>query len=119
MLKTALYAFLFAILLVTAVGYVAFEFGSLVSRRGISDLQVTTDFSHHPTIVSIDGKLISSSLAVGSVKQRRKGRCIVVLLREVLVRRGRTSGRFRLEVAITDDVDEIAFGDSHEIVWRR
>lgn len=49
---------------------------------------------------------------MGSVKQRREGRCVVVLVREVLVRRGRTRGNFYLDVAITDDVDEIAFSAS-------
>jgi len=119
MRKTALYASLFALLLVIAVWLAVFEVGSHVSRRGIRDLQITTDSSRHPATVSIDGFLISSSNAVGSVKQRREGRCVVVLVREVLVRRNRTWGKFHLDVAITDDVDEIAFGDSHEIIWHR
>ena len=119
MLKTALYASLFALLLVTGVWLAVFVVGSPISRRGIRDFQITTDSSRHPATVSIDGTLISSSNAVGSVKQRRDGRCVVVLVREVLVRRNRTWGKFHLDVAITDDVDEIAFGDSHEIIWHR
>jgi hypothetical protein len=119
MLKTALYTLLFALLLVTTGWFVVFEFGSVVSRRGVSDLHITTNSSRHPAIVSVDGGLISSSNAVGSVKQRRKGRCIVVLVREVLVRDGRRSATFHLDVVITDDVDEIGFGDSHDIIWHR
>ena len=119
MLKTALYASFFALLLVIAVWVAVFEIGSHVSRRGIRDLQMTTDSSRHPATVSIDGTLISSSNAVGSIKQSRDGRCVVVSVREVLVRRNRTWGKFHVDVAITDDVDEIAFGDSHEIIWRR
>ena len=119
MLKSALYASLFALLVVIAVWLALFEVGSHVSRRGIRDLQITTDSSRHPETVSIDGTLMSSSNAVGSVKQRREGRCVVVLVREVLVRRGRTRGKFHLVVAITDDIDEIAFGESHEVIWHR
>jgi hypothetical protein len=70
---------LFALLLVTAVVFVVFEYqyGSPVSRRGLSDLQITTTPSRNPTTVSIDGGLISSSLAVTGVEQRRKARRIV------------------------------------------
>ena len=119
MIKTILYTSLFVLLLVVAVWLAVFEVGSHVSRRGIRDLQITTDSSRYPATVSIDGTLISSSSAVGSVKQRREGRCVVVLVREVLVRRGRTWGKFHLDVAITDDIDEIAFDESHEVIWHR
>ena len=119
MLKTILCTSLFALLLVVAAWLAVFEVGSHVSRRGIRDLQITTDSSRHPETVSIDGALISSSNAVGSVKQRREGRCVVVLVGEVLVRRGRTRGSFHVDVALTDDIDEIAFGESHEVIWHR
>ena len=119
MKKTVLYVSLFALLLVTALAFVAFEYGSAVSRRGLSDLRVTANSSRNPATVSIDGGLVSSALAVRSVKQHRKGRCIVVVVREVPVREGRVSGTFHLDVAVPDDVDEIAFGDSHDVIWHR
>ncbi len=119
MIKILFYVSLVALLLVTAIVFVAFEYGSPVSRRGLRDLKITTNSSRDPTTVSIDGGLVSSSLAVSSVKQHRKGRCIVVVVREVPVRHGRVSGTFHLDVAVSDNIDEIAFGDSHEIIWHR
>jgi hypothetical protein len=112
---------LFALLLVTAVVFVVFEYqyGSPVSRRGLSDLQITTNPSRNPTTVSIDGGLISSSLAVSGIKQRQNGRCIVVIVREAPVRHGRVAGRFHLDVDVLDNINEIAFGDSHEVIWHR
>jgi hypothetical protein len=119
MKKQVLYVALFTLLLVTAIAFVVFEYGSPVSRRGLSDLKITTNSSRNPTTVSIDGGLVSSSLAVSSVKQHREGRCIVVVVREVPVRHGKVAGSFHLDVAVPDNIDEIAFGNSHEVIWHR
>jgi hypothetical protein len=107
------------LLLVTAIVFGVFEYGSPVSRRGIRDLQITTNSSRGHATVSIDGGLVSSSLAVSSVTQHRKGRCVVVIVREVPVRHGRVSGTFHLDVDVSDNIEEIAFGDSHEVIWHR
>jgi hypothetical protein len=119
MIKTVSYVCFFALLLVTAIVFVEYEYGSPVSRRGLSDLKITANSSRNPTTVSIDGGLVSSSLAVSSVKQHRKGRCIVVVVREVPVREGRVSGTFHLDVAVPGDIDEIAFGEPHDVIWHR
>jgi hypothetical protein len=119
MRKTLLYGFLFALLLVAAVVAFAFGYGSPVSRRGVFPLQVTDHSSSHPANVTIDGGLISGSLAVSSVRQYRRGRCVVVVVREGLIRPGRRSGQFHSEIAITADIDEVAFGDVRDVVWHR
>src|SRR5215469_3846776 len=119
MWKTRLSGFLFALLLIAAVVAFAFEYGSPVSRKGVVNLQVTDHSSSHTATVTINGALISSSNAVTSVRQYRKGRCIVVVVRESLVRPGRRAGKFRSEIAVTGDVDEIAFGDVHDVIWRK
>jgi hypothetical protein len=119
MRKTLLYGFLFALLLVAAVVAFAFEYGSPVSRRGVFPLQVTDHSSSHPATVTIDGGLISSALAVTSVRQYRRGRCVVVVVRESLVRPGRRSGQFHSEIAITRDIDEVAFSDVRGVIWHR
>jgi hypothetical protein len=118
-LKAVLYAAFTVLLVVAALALVAWEYGSPVSRKGLSDLKATSNAPARPTIVSVDGHLISSSLAVSSVKQRRKGRCIVVIVRQGIVRRGRTSGGFHMDVTVPDDVDEIAFGNSRDVIWHR
>ena len=105
--------------LLAAISLIIWEYGSPISRRGLSDLNVASDSSVRPTTVSIDGSLISSSLAVSSVKQFRNGSCIVVVVREGIIRPGRKSGRFHLNIGLTDDIDEIAFGNSKDVIWRR
>jgi hypothetical protein len=119
MARNFVYVSLFVVLIVaTSVAYV-FEIGGPVSRRGLRELQVTDHSLNHPAMVSIDGGIISSSLAVNSVKQHRSGRCVVIVVRQVLVREGRRSGRFRIDVPVSDKIDEIAFGDSDDVIWHR
>ena len=117
MSKTLTYGFLAALLLIAAVATFAFEYGSPVSRRGVFPLQVTDNSSSHPATVTIDGRLISAALAVSSVRQYQRGHCIVVVVREALTRPGRRSARFHSEVAITGNIDEVAFGDARDVVW--
>jgi hypothetical protein len=69
--------------------------------------------------VRIDGGLLSSSDAVISVKQHRKKHCIIVVVREALVRRDNREGRFHMLIAVPDDVDEISFENSSDVIWHR
>ena len=117
--KTALYSALLVLLLVAVVAFVVWVYGSPVSGKGLSELKITSNPSGRPTTVSVDGSLISSSLAVSSVTQHRQGRCIVVIVREGIIRRGRTSGKFHLEIAVSDDIEEIAFGNATDVIWHR
>ena len=117
--KTALYSALLVLFIGAVVAFVMWEYGSPVSRKGLSELKISSNPSGHPTTVSVDGSLISSSLAVSSVTQRRQGRCIVVVVREGIIHRGRTSGKFHLDVTVSDDIEEIAFGNVRDVIWRR
>jgi|SRR5271155_3549850 len=117
--KIILYAGLLVLSLAIVVAFAVWEYGSPVSRKGLSQLKVTSIPSEHPTTVSVDGSLISSSLAVSSVAQRRQRNCVVVIVREGIVRRGRTSGKFHLDIPISDDIEEIAFRDARDVIWHR
>jgi hypothetical protein len=105
--NTALYSALLVFFIVTVVAFVVWGYGSPVSRKGLSELKITSNPSGRPATVSVDGSLISSSLAVSSVTQHRQGRCIVVIVREGIIRRGRTSGKFHLDIAVSDDIEEL------------
>ena len=119
MLRTALYTALLVFFIVTIAAFVVWEYGSPVSRKGLRELKITSNHSGRPTTVSIDGSIISSSLAVSSVTQRRQGRSIVVIVRQGIIRRGRMSGRFHLDIAVSDDIDEITFGNARDVIWHR
>lgn len=107
------------LLLLTAGVFAAFEYGSAVSRRAVFDLQIAANRPQHPQIVTIDGKIANSSMAVRSVQQHRSGRCIVVVVRESLDTRHWRSGEFHLDVPVQDGIDEIAFGNRNDVIWHR
>lgn len=116
--KTILYALLFTTLIVAAVGLFAWTYGSPVPRN-LSVLKITSFSSGSHINLHIDGGIKSSSLAVSSVRQHREGHCIIVVVRQGLIRPGRKAGDFHLDIAVSDDVDEIAFENSHNIIWHR
>ena len=118
-LKIAVYAVGLVLVIAAATVFVVWEYGTPVSRGGIDQLKVTTRSSGHPTTVSVDGSLISSALAVTSVKQHREGRCIVVVVRQAVVRQGRRSADFHLDIAVPDEIDQIAFANSRDVIWHR
>lgn len=102
-----------------AFAFAAWEYGRHVSRSGLSELKITAVPSMHPTNVTIDGTLLGGALAVSSVKQHRNGHCIIVVVRAALVRPGRKWGKFHLNVAVSDDIEAIAFGNSSDVIWHR
>jgi hypothetical protein len=116
--KTILYALLFTTLIVAAIALFAWTYGSPVPRN-LSFVKITSSSAGSHINVHIDGGIMSSSLAVSSVKQHREGHCIIVVVRQGLARRGRRAGDFHLDIAVPDDVDEIAFENSHNVIWHR
>ena len=119
MLKTVLYLALLLVFVAAGVAVGVWEYGSTVSRKGLSELTITSTPSGRPTTVSVNGGIISSGAAVSSVRQHREGHCIVIVVRQGFILHGRTSGYFHIDVALPNDVDEIAFGDSHDVIWHR
>jgi hypothetical protein len=119
MMKTLLYVSLATFLLVAAIVIFALEYGSPVSPRELYPLQVTDHSSGQPPSVSIDGKIVSSSLAVSSVRQHRRGHLVLIVVRQGLIRPGRRSGKFHCDVAVPNDIDQIAIGDPHNVIWHR
>jgi len=118
-LKIILSAFLLTTLIAVAIALFAWTYGSPVSRDNLRELKIASSVSGSHTNVSIDGILKSSSLAVSSVKQHRKGHCIIVVVREALVRRDNREGRFHMLITVPDDVDVIAFENSSDVIWHR
>jgi len=117
-LKIILSAFLLTTLIVAAYALFAWTYGT-PTPRNLADLKITSYSSGGHMNVRIDGGLLSSSDAVISVKQHRKKHCIIVVVREALVRRDNREGRFHMLIAVPDDVDEIAFENSRDVIWHR
>ena len=117
-LKIILCAFLLTTLIVAAYALFAWTYGT-PTPRNLADLKITSYSSGGHMNVRIDGGLLSSSEAVISVKQHRKKHCIIVVVREALVRRGNREGRFHMLITVPDDVDVIAFENSSDVIWHR
>ena len=96
-----------------------FEYGSPVSLKGLQFTRVTDRSKSQPPTVSIDGGIISSSLAVSSVSQRRKGNCVIILVKQGIIRPGRQSGRFHFDVDVSNGITEIAYRNARNVIWHR
>lgn len=119
MVKGFLYVIVSTILLLVALMIFVWEYGSPVPRTSLSELHITEDSSVHPVVVRADGRIMSSGLAVTSAKPHQEGRCIVIVVRQGIIHQNRHSGSFHPEIPVPDDVNEIAYGNRHEVVWRR
>jgi hypothetical protein len=118
-LKTALYLLLAVVLFVAGYTYLLFEYGTPVSRIGVRDIHVVSSSSGGHTNVKLDGALLSSSSAVSNVSQHREGHCIVITVRQVLVHGNVRDADFHLDIAVPDDVDEIAIATPSDVIWHR
>jgi len=117
--KSSSYIRLTAFLLVGFMAVFLLEYGRPVSRGGLRSIQVIDLTSSQPAAVSIDGSISSSSFAVSSVKQIRKGDLVVIVVREGLSRPGRRTRSFHCDVVVSTGINRIAFGDPDDIIWQR
>ena len=123
--RVILYTFSVALLLVVVDLYVGLVFGTPVQLRGVftpqgyDHLRVVTSSSAHTTTVSIDGDLISSAHGVSGINQFRWGHRIVVIVREAPFPPGGRHRPLHVDVVVPDDVDEITFGNFHDVIWHR
>ena len=118
-MKSFLIVSLVALLVVASAEIFMLEYGSPVPRRGLQPLHVTDHHASQPPTVSIDGAIVSSALAVTRVSQRREGDCIIILVRQGMMRPGRRSARFHLDVEVSNGVAAIGYEDAHDIIWNR
>ncbi|WP_158819304.1 hypothetical protein [Granulicella sp. S156] len=118
-LKAVSYLLLGVVLLVAAYAYVLFEYGTPVSRIGVSEIHAVSSSSGGLTNVKVDGFILSSSAFVSGVNQHQEGHCIVVTVRQALVHGDRRDASFHLNIVVPDDVDEIAFATPSNVIWHR
>jgi hypothetical protein len=118
-MKTPFNVCLVVLLVVVSAVIFMIEHGSPVPRKGLQPFHVTDHHTSQPSIVSIDGSIFSSSLAVTSVSQRREGDCIIILVRQGIMRPGRRSGRFHLDVDVSNGIEAIGYENAHDIIWHR
>jgi hypothetical protein len=123
--KVILYIVSVVIFLVAADLYVGLVFGMPAQLRGTMNLgrspglTVVASSLAHTTKVSIDGYLISSAHGVSGINQFRWGHRIVVIVREAPFPIGGRDKPLHVDVVVPDDVNEITFGNLHDVIWHR
>ena len=82
------------------------------------NLAVVETHTSTGTIVRISGFSGNSSCSVKKITVRRESASLVVLVHLMLAREG-TSGSFQYDLAVPNFVEEIGFGKSETVVWKR
>jgi len=82
------------------------------------NLAVVETHTSTGTIVRISGFSGNSSCSVKKITVRRESASLVVLVHLMLAREG-TSGSFQYDLAVPNFVEEIRFGKSETVVWKR
>ena len=72
----------------------------------------------HPTQLRISGGTSSSAESVYKITSKTEGRTIVVLVHAGIARKG-TTGDIKYELSVPDSVNEVRFGRSSTLIWKR
>jgi hypothetical protein len=118
-MSKSLYFFGAVITMVTVAVIFVFLHTSVLSKRGLQEIEVTEYNNNQHHTIHIDGRLIGGMLAISSVEQYQKGSCIVMVVRTGITRPGLRNARFHYDIIVPNDVDQISFGRPADIVWRR
>lgn len=67
---------------------------------------------------SISGLCGKSMYSVSGVTSKKNGNVLIILVKIHVARNGE-SGSFGLPIMVTDDIDEIRFGEKQYLLWKR
>lgn len=90
----------------------------ILEPKDVIFLKVKEEPGVRPTELQIDSATSSSAMSVYKITTRTEGAAIVVLVHAGVARRG-TSGTIKYELSVPDSVDEVRFGRSSALIWKR
>lgn len=107
--------------LIVALSIVAsfYLYTTVLAQKSLQEIAVNEHSVGSRYIVSLDGRLLGGVLAIKSIGQYQKGSCVVVVVKVGIARRGLRNSRFHIDVPLSDDVNEVSFGDPKDVVWKR
>lgn len=98
---------------------VFFLYSPVVPRKSLQEFHLSEAGSEgHPTLI-VEGRLLGGMMAIHNATQYQRGRGIVLLVRAGITRSGLRGATFHYEIQIPNDVDEISFGGTDDVIWRR
>ena len=108
-------AMLLAIASVTAVCL----YSSVVARKSLQEFRLSEIDTDGRLTISIDGRLLGGMMAIHGVRSYQKDRCIVLVVRAGITRPGVRGATFHYDVPIPSGVDQVSFGNTHDVIWMR
>ena len=93
-------------------------FDVILEPKDVIFLKVKEELGVRPTRMQIDSAMSSSAMSVYKITTRTEGSAIVVLVHAGMARRG-TSGTIKYGLSVPDSVDEVRFGRSSTVIWKR
>jgi hypothetical protein len=106
-----------------AAMYYRFEmsYNDILEPDGVDHFKVEELSGTHPTRLTISARLLFSGAGIRNIAEKKNGPTIIVLVH--LAGAGRvqpkTSGRLEYEMTVPDSVNEVRFGRSSTLIWKR
>jgi hypothetical protein len=90
----------------------------ILERNDVVLFKVESVPEAHPTRLRISGGTSSSAESVYKITTKTKGATMVVLVHAGFAKEG-TSGTINYELSVPDSVNEVYFGQSSTLIWKR
>lgn len=92
----------------------------VLEYKDVQFFQCTEIQTRAPTIIKVSGLAFSSALVVDRITTQQEGSSITILVYLAPTREGTSaSGSFVYELTVPDSVQEVRFGNSGVVIWRR
>ena len=103
-----------------AAGYWLYKsaFDVILERKDVIFLKVKEEPGVLPIKLQIDSATSTSAMSVYKIITKTEGSAIVVLVHAGLAKSG-TSGTIHFDLSVPDSVNEVRFGHSSTLIWKR
>jgi hypothetical protein len=93
----------------------------ILDSKYVDHFHVEVRRGTHPTELEISGEVANSGTVVRTVSEKKKARTIIVKVHLALagLDKSNTSARFDYVLSVPDSVNEVRFGRSSTLIWKR
>ncbi|MBV9670047.1 MAG: hypothetical protein JOZ43_03740 [Acidobacteriales bacterium] len=90
----------------------------ILESKNVVHLKIEEPQATHPTRLKISGFAFNSSMGVRKITTKIEGSAVVVSVHLSMADR-EAGGNFAYELTVPDSVDEVRFGTSKTLIWKR
>lgn len=93
----------------------------ILESSGIDNLKVEELSGVHPTRLKISARLLFSGAVIRTIAEKEQGSTITILVHLAAVgeAKPKTTGGLEYELSVPDSVNEVRFGHSSTLIWKR